>query len=367
MKQDIGMRRWARVALAVALGALASLVGCATRYPGPASDHFDGRVFRNAAPAPSAGAAAWGFVRWRLFDRGVPWPARAAEQFDRPPPRVGRGELRVSYVGHATVLVQFDGLNILTDPVWSERASPLPFAGPRRVRPPAIAFEDLPPIDLVLVSHNHYDHLDPRTLARLWRRDRATVIAPLGNLATLRSREPGLQAVELDWGQTHRMAWQGVEAAVSAEPMQHWSARGPVDQNLSLWAAFVIRTEAGAIYFAGDTGYGDGMHFRAVGARHGPLRLALLPVGGYEPRWFVGYAHMNPEEAVQAGQDLRADHVLGHHWATFRLTNEAIDEPGTRFLAAAAARSIPADAFRAVLPGTAWWITPAKSAGAGLD
>lgn len=262
--------------------------------------------------------------------------------------------LRVSYVGHATVLLQVAGLNILTDPVWSERASPLSFVGPKRVLEPGVAFADLPPIDLVLISHNHYDHLDTVTLARLWRRDRPLIVAPLGNLAAMRAHGKKLQAVELDWVASVDKG----SITMTAEPMQHSSARGPIDQNLSLWAAFVLKTPSGTIYFVGDTGYGSGQHFTSVGSRHGPIRLAMPPIGGYDPRWAVEYAHMSPEETVQAAIDLRAEHVLGHHWATFRLTNEAIDEPAQRFQAAFARAGIVVDRLRAILPGTAWPVPP---------
>lgn len=238
-----------RAALA-GLATLAGLMGCATRHIGPASDHFDGRVFRNAESPPAG--AFWSFLRWQLFNPGAPWPETVDSAFDRPPGRVHGDELRVSYVGHATVLLQVGGLNILTDPVWSQRASPVSFAGPKRVREPGIAFDDLPPIDLVLVSHNHYDHLDATTLARLWKRDRPLIVTPLGNLDAMKSRAVDLQAVELDWGESVETG----SVSVTAQPMQHWLGRGAVDQNLSLWAAFVVKTPAGAIYFAGDSGYG---------------------------------------------------------------------------------------------------------------
>lgn len=337
-------------AILACMATVAGLTGCATRYLGPPTDHFDGREFRNAEPPPAG--AFWDFLRWQLFEPGVPWPDKLVSEHDNPPQRVYGNDLRVSYVGHATVLLQVAGVNILTDPVWAERASPLPFAGPKRVREPGVAFDDLPPIDLVLVSHNHYDHLDADTLARLWRRDRPLIVAPLGNLDAMRSREKDLQAVELDWGES---LGKGA-IRVTAEPMQHWSARGPIDQNLSLWAAFVLSTPAGSIYFAGDTGYGTGENFRAAGRNHGPFRLAILPIGGYDPQWSVGYAHMNPEETVQAALDLHAGYVLGHHWATFRLTNEAIDEPAQRFSAAVARAGISSSSFRAITPGSAWHV-----------
>ena len=332
------------------MATLLGLLGCATRHDGPATDHFDGRHFRNAEAPPDG--AFWGFLRWQLFEKAAPWPQSVRTSQDLPPSRVDGTEMRVSYVGHATVLIQVAGVNILTDPVWSQRASPVPFAGPKRVSPPGVAFENLPPIDVVLVSHNHYDHLDVDTLARLWKRDRPLIVAPLGNLATMRSMDEKLQAVELDWGGS---VGKG-PIRVTAEPLQHWSARGAMDQNLSLWAAFVLETPAGSVYFAGDTGYGNGEHFKIAARRHGPFRLAILPIGGYEPRWFVGYAHMNPEEAVQAALDLQANNVMGHHWATFRLTNEPIEDPGRRFTEAAHRAGLRPHRLQAIRPGHAWQV-----------
>lgn len=335
-------------AVCAAAVALSGLVGCAVRHEGPVTDHFDGRKFRNAEPPPPN--SFWKFLRWQLFEPGVPWPDKVDGQQDVPPAEVAGTALRVSYVGHATVLLQVAGLNILTDPLYSERASPFSFTGPKRVRAPGVDFDSLPRIDVVLVSHNHYDHLDTDTLARLWRRDHPLIVTPLGNLVTMRGLEKNIEATELDWGQSVTTGG----ATITAEPMQHWSARGALDQNLGLWAAFVLSTDSGAIYFAGDTGYGNGDHFKAVGEQYGPIRLAVLPIGAYEPRWFVGYAHMNPEEAVQAASDLRAQSVLAHHWATFRMANEALEEPGKRFSAAAAAAGRTDERFRAVVPGTAW-------------
>lgn len=341
-------------AVCTAAVALGGLVGCAVRHEGPVTDHFDGREFRNAEPPPPN--SFWKFLRWQLFEPGVPWPDKVESQQDVPPADVTGNALRATYVGHATVLLQVAGLNILTDPLYSERASPFSFAGPRRVRVPGIDFDSLPRIDVVLVSHNHYDHLDTETLARLWQRDHPLIVTPLGNLVTMRRGAKDIQATELDWDQSVTTG----SVTISAEPMQHWSARGALDQNLALWAAFVLSTDSGAIYFAGDTGYGNGNHFKAVGEKYGPIRLAVLPIGAYEPRWFVGYAHMNPEEAVQAASDLGARSVLAHHWATFRMANEPMEEPGKRFGAAVSASGRTDERFRAVVPGTAWEV-PALS------
>ncbi|MCB1538762.1 MAG: MBL fold metallo-hydrolase, partial [Alphaproteobacteria bacterium] len=223
-------------------------------------------------------------------------------------------------------------VNILTDPFLSSRASPLPFMGPRRVRPLAIPFADLPRIDLVLVSHNHYDHLDRPALGRLYRRDEPLIVTPLGNDRIIGL--PGIRA--LDWGQEAELNSQPGSVRVTLEPALHWSARGLYDRRRALWGAFVIATPAGMVYFAGDTAYGDGAHFRAIREKHGVPALALLPVGAYEPRWFMGNVHMNPADAVAAWRDLGAPRTLGMHFGTIQLTDEGIDAPADDLRAALA-------------------------------
>ena len=202
-------------------------------------------------------------------------------------------------MGHASLLLQTAGLNILIDPVWSERVSPVSFAGPKRVNDPGIAFEALPPIDVVLVSHCHYDHLDVETLSRLAAAHRPRVITPLGNDTIMQAHDPAIRAEAYDW---HQRIELGNDVAVTLVPTRHWSARGLTDRNKALWASFVIETPAGRIYHVADSGYGDGHHFRAARDRYGPFRLAILPIGAYEPRWFMRDQHMNPEEAVRAFQ-----------------------------------------------------------------
>jgi L-ascorbate metabolism protein UlaG (beta-lactamase superfamily) len=260
------------------------------------------------------------FLRWQLTRRRGRWAWTDAEPGPPPPERVGRGELRVTFVNHATCLVQADGLNVLTDPIWSLRASPVGWAGPRRVRPPGIRFEDLPPIDAVLVSHDHYDHMDLPTLRRLAAAHRPRLVAATGNRDAL-----GEGALELAW-------WKGAELAegvrVTAVPARHWSGRTLLDRNRRLWAGFVVQGPAGAWYFAGDTAWGD--HFAAIRERFGPVRLALLPIGSYEPRWFMKAAHVNPEEAVEAHRVLGSGTSVGIHFGTFELSDEDQDEPPRR-------------------------------------
>lgn len=282
----------------------------------------------------------------------MPWPARAPSPYrDRPPDRVEGERLRVSYVGHATLLLQAGGLNILVDPVWSERASPVSFAGPKRVNEPGILFAELPPIDAVLVSHAHYDHLDAATLSRLAARHGPRVITPLGNDAVMRAHDARIAAEAFDW---HARVVLGPGMAVTPVPLRHWSARTLSDRNLTLWAGFVVETPAGRIYHVTDSGYGDGRYFREAGTRYGPFRLAILPIGAYEPRWFMRDYHMNPEEAVMAFRDCGAERALAHHYGTFKLTDEAIDAPVTALTAARKAAGISHDQFRVLMPGEAW-------------
>ena len=312
-------------------------------YDGPRSGHFDGERFFNPDPGPSAaahGAPARFFNRWLGGDdERARWPARVPVAPTVPPRRVEGREMVVTWIGHATVLVQTGGLNILTDPIWSERASPFSFLGPKRVRAPGVRFEDLPRIDLVLVSHNHYDHMDLPTLKRLWQRDRPLIVTSLGNDTIIRAQ--GIGAKALDW--TGRLPL-GDRLAVRVERNHHWSARWGTDRNRALWSAFTVETPAGNIFFAGDTGLGDG-GWPAEAAKHGPYRLAILPVGAYEPRDVMQANHMNPEEAVRAFEALNPRIALGMHWGTFQLTFEAIDDPPRRLAAATRARGIKEGRF----------------------
>ena len=351
-------RRWmkAGIAVAVAGGALA-LVGPrlldTVYYRGPVSDHFDGERFFN----PGRQRAAGGFSpakMWRIWtgDRAA-WPAAVPLRQTKPPARVHGSAMRVTWIGHATVLVQTQGLNILTDPVWSERASPVGFAGPKRVRAPGVAFADLPRIDLVLVSHNHYDHLDLATLDRLWRRDRPRIVVPLGNDTLLARR--GIAAAALDWG--GRLAIRP-DVAVIAERVHHWSSRRGADRNRALWSGFTVALPGGNLFFAGDTGAGDlaapGGGWPAAAARRGPVRLALLPIGAYHPRETFGDAHIDPDQAVAAFRTLGAAQALGIHWGTFQLTGEAIDAPPRELGRARAAAGLAPDRFRTTEAGEGW-------------
>ncbi len=323
-------------------------------YAGPVSDHFDGERFfdpRGAPPKSRRDLLRWMVDRHRRATKAG-WPAWAPSPYaDRPPARVEGAAWRISYVGHASLLIQTAGLNLLCDPVWSMRASPFRFVGPKRVNDPGIAFADLPPIDVVLVSHGHYDHLDVVTLSRIAAAHRPRVITPLGNDAIMRDHDLAIEAEAHDWDTRVDL---GAGVAVTLVAARHWSARSLSDHNMALWASFVIETPGGIIYFVADSSYGDGSHFRRARERHGPVRLAILPIGAYEPRWFMRDQHMNPAESVQALIDCGAEIALAHHYGTFQLTDEPFDAPLVALADALKAGGISPQRFRAMRPGQVW-------------
>jgi L-ascorbate metabolism protein UlaG (beta-lactamase superfamily) len=314
-------------------------------YQGPRSDHFDGEKFHNLQPTDHGFGALFKWMATR--ERGK-WPAWIdAEPGPKPVERVGVGELVVTRVNHATVLIQFDGVNILTDPMWSERASPVQFAGPKRHRAPGIRFEDLPPIDAVVVSHNHYDHMDLATLQRVVRDHRAPVFVGLGNGAFLRGHGIAT-ARDFDW-------WDEIDVKgmkVICVPAQHFSARGFGDRDKTLWAGWAMRSPTGGtVFFAGDTGYGP--HFRMIGERFPDIRLALLPIGAFLPRWFMSPVHTDPEQAVLAHKDLRAKSSIAMHYGTFALGDDALDDPPRELEKARLKHNVTAEQFRMTREGDA--------------
>lgn len=325
-------------------------------YQGPETDHFDGTIFFNPGGKPPFGLAD--ALRGQFWKGRSRWPARFDSPFPPAKPDPEVADLRVTMVGHATLLVQVAGVNILTDPVWSERVSPFSFVGPRRVSAPGIAFEDLPRIDLVLLSHNHYDHMDTATLARLKAAHDPLVITPLGNDTIVKAAVPGIRISAHDWGERVETGAH----VLHVEPVHHWSARGIYDRRMALWAGFVLETPAGRIYHVGDTGFHSGINYRAAAAKHGGFRLAILPFGAYEPRWFMEGQHQNPDEAVRGMKLCNAAHVAGHHWATFQLTHEPPEEPRAKLAEALAAHGVAPERFRPMLPGETWDVPPADAA-----
>jgi L-ascorbate metabolism protein UlaG (beta-lactamase superfamily) len=299
------------------------------------SDHFDGERFFNPG---LAGVRPLSAVPKMMRAPRAPWPQSVAVEQRRPEPHAADSWLTVTFVGHATFIVQTGAWTLLTDPMFSERASPLSFIGPRRVRRPGVRIADLPPIDVVLLSHNHYDHCDRPSLRSIARRFDPLVVTPLGNARFVRTC--GFTRVEeVDW-------WEAAQRAplpVTLGPAQHFSARTPFDRNRALWGSFMLDIGDRRLFFAGDTGYGP--HFTEVRRRMGAPDLAFLPIGAYEPRWFMRDIHMNPEEAVQAHLDLEARQSVGMHFGTFRLTAEGIDEPLRALERARRERGVTDDAF----------------------
>ena len=251
------------------------------------------------------------------------WPKKIPlKLLDNPPKKILGKDLRLTNVGHATFLIQTLGLNILTDPVWSERVSPFKFMGPKRVVEPGIKFEDLPHIDIILISHNHYDHLDIDTLKRLWDTFQPRIITPLGNDLVIKRHISSAKIETYNWGEntSHK------NIKIYIEPMQHWSARGFFDMNKALWGAFTIETNYGNIYFVGDSGYGSGKYFKEARKKFKKFRLALLPIGAYKLKGLTEYSHMNPEEMVMTHIDLNSKYTVPSHYDVFKLAGESYGE-----------------------------------------
>lgn len=319
------------------------LVSSSPPQPFPITDHFDGRRFFN----PDIDIDKSLVDLWRLRNSGnrAQWPDHV-DNGDCPPPpaAVVADEIAVTHIGHATFLLQFPDLNVLTDPMYSERASPVSWTGPKRVRDPSVPFDALPRIDLVVLSHNHYDHMDLPTLRRLRDRWNPLIVAGLGNGRYLAIK--GIDNTkELDW-------WQSIELRpglrLTFVPAQHWSSRGFGDRRRMLWGGYWFRSPAGRVYFAGDTGYPA--QFLEIRRRLGQPDLALLPIGAYEPRWFMAPQHENPDEAVRAHLDLGARLSIAMHFATFhQLSDEAIDAPVHALDVSRRERRVSSDAFR--VPG----------------
>lgn len=284
------------------------------------SDHYkNGRFFNPTLPESKG---FWEVLKWQFTRDQKPWPTDVPlKTFERNFEAPKKEEVRLTFINHSTFLLQFNGLTILTDPIWSLRASPVTFAGPKRVQAPGLQLDELPKIDAVLISHNHYDHLDLETLKSLHDKFRPKFFVGLGDKKLL--EEGGIENVtELDWNDVINL---DNETKITYLKCRHWSARGIFDRFKSLWGAYLIEHQGIKTYFGGDTGFAE--HFKEAGDKYQNIDLALLPVGAYEPRWFMKNFHMNPEEALLAAKDLKSKLNFGMHLETFQLTDEAFDEP----------------------------------------
>jgi L-ascorbate metabolism protein UlaG (beta-lactamase superfamily) len=316
----------------------------APRYKGPVSDHFDGSKFINPGGVKASGGRA--LLKWMLNRQPGRWIHDERKAYGPRPLKEFKDGIRVTFINHSTFLIQVDGVNILTDPVWSRRASPYRWIGPKRMRPPGIRLEDLPRIHLVLLSHNHYDHLDLDTMRTIFGAHHPRIVVPLGVKAFLDS-ESISGASEVDW-------WQSVSfdgrLEVEAVPAQHFSGRGLFDRDATLWCGYVLKTSVGNIYFAGDTGYND-RTFKEIGEKCGPMALSMLPIGAYKPEWFMGSIHVSPEESVKIHRDVKSAASIGMHFGTFPLADDGQDDPARDLDAAKQVLKVQATAFVAPKEG----------------
>ncbi|REE02076.1 MBL fold metallo-hydrolase [Marinoscillum furvescens] len=312
-------------------------------HQGPATPHFDGKQFRNKSGAKARGFAA--VLQWIIKRDQGPW-AKNYETTQGEAPVSSSDQMRITFVNHSTFLIQWNDLNILTDPIWSERCSPVSFAGPQRMRPPGIRFEDLPPIDAVLISHNHYDHLDIPSIKRIQKEFAPVFVVPLGvkkHLAQLNIEN----TIELDWWQSAHI---GME--IKAVPAQHFSGRGMFDRDQTLWAGYVISDGIKKIYFAGDSGYAP--LFKEIGKKEGPMDVSLIPIGAYMPQWFMSPVHISPEEAIKVHQDVRSRQSIAMHFGTFPLADEGQGKAEEDLILSLAAHQIPQSEFIIPEEGEVW-------------
>jgi L-ascorbate metabolism protein UlaG (beta-lactamase superfamily) len=319
-----------------------------TYYEGPASDHFNGKLFFN--PYDQTKHPLKKFIKWQLNRKPGQWPSHLdVERYDIPPRSFDEG-IRASYVGHATVLLQVNGINILTDPIWSKRAGLLWGLGPKRVIDPGIKFDDLPKIDLVLISHNHYDHMDRKTIRALVRRDNPKFIVPLGNDIIIKSFARDANVVALDWFDS--LEYESLQ--INMVPVLHWSSRVIFDRNKALWAGFVIESSVGNIYFAGDSALESGKVYDIVREKFGDIKLSLIPTGTYEPREFMKNAHNNPDDAMNAFRRLNSKYAIAIHHGVFQLSDESYSQQKNDFSKALVEHDINHESFRMLKVGEAW-------------
>ena len=315
-------------------------------YKGKSSRHFNGKTFVNPGDTRAKGLPD--VIKWMATRKRATWSYRDVTTPTLPASSVTEG-IRITFVNHSTFLIQGCGINVLTDPVWSERVSPFSWAGPKRMSPPGIDFQHLPTIHYVLLSHNHYDHLDLATVTKISRLYDPHFITPLGVSQFLRKNNIH-NARELDWWEEVRLS---DDLLVHSVPAQHFSGRGTFDRDKTLWCGFVLNIAGAQVYFAGDTGYNE-RTFKSIGERFGRIRVALLPIGAYKPEWFMSPVHCSPGEAVKIHLDVNSEISLASHFGTFPLADESPDDPVTDLREALSTQGIPSGSFLALREGE--WI-----------
>lgn len=313
------------------------------RYKGSRSDHFDGSRFVNQGGVKAKGGLD--VFRWMMFRKPARWKHDYTENYGKHPLAHVKDGIRITFINHSTFLIQVDGVNILTDPVWSKRASPYRWIGPKRKKLPGIRFEHLPRIHLVLLSHNHYDHLDLETMRMVYGAHHPKIVVPLGVKVFLDENYIAGSS-ELDW-------WQETSVGtlhIRSVPAQHFSGRGLLDRDATLWCGYVIKTTAGNVYFSGDTGYNE-KTFRQIRSVCGPMKVSMLPIGAYKPGWFMSPIHVSPEESVMIHRDVESEFSIGMHFGTFPLADDGRDDPTGDLEAAKEKLQVSKDEFVALREG----------------
>jgi L-ascorbate metabolism protein UlaG (beta-lactamase superfamily) len=313
---------WIIIVVILLIPVLFTLVGVmisAPKYKGPVSDHFDGKKFINPGGIQAKGLSD--VLKWALTRKRAKW-IELPDNYGPRPLEFNKEGFRITYVNHTTFLIQVDGLNILTDPVWSKRTSPFQWAGPKRMRQPGLRLEDLPKIHVVLLSHNHYDHLDIATMHTVFGAHHPKIITPLGVKAFL-DEEKITGATDLDWWDEFSLSGS---VLVQSVPAQHFSGRGSLDRDATLWCGYMLTTSAGKLYFAGDTGYNENT-FKEIGQKAGEINISIIPVGAYKPRWFMSPIHVSPDEAVKIHLDVKSKVSIASHFGTFALADDSREDP----------------------------------------
>ena len=310
---------FALIFLVVFIFNIVGLLISAPKYSGVISDHFNGKTFVNPGNVQAKGLKD--VIKWSTNRNRQPWQEMMhVPPGPKPDPKVEDG-IKITFVNHSTFLIQAGGLNILTDPIWSERTSPVQFAGPKRMRPPGILFTDLPNIDYVIVSHNHYDHLDVSTMKKLIEHHGPKIITPLG-VAKYVEKLGSVNAIDMDWWDERNLE-HGLK--IACVPAQHFSGRGTYDRDATLWCGYIIMYGESNIYFVGDSGYGN--FFKEIREAYGGMKVSLIPIGAYLPQWFMSPIHISPAEAVKVHQDVESEISIGMHFGTFPLADDGQHQP----------------------------------------